>query len=250
MIYQEQQGDVTIVRLQHGKASALDVEFCDAIHATFQELRDAPAVVLTGTDSIFSAGVDLLRLLKEGAPYTREFLPALKRAMTTLFCFPRPLVAATNGHAIAGGCVIVAACDARLMAAGRGRIGVPELLVGVPFPMIALETMRFATPPQHLQEIVYSGASYLPEDACQRGLIDEVVDPEELLSRALDTATGLARIPRRAFELTKGELRRPCMEFIAQHGESHDRVVDEVWYAEDTMESIRTYMDAITKKRR
>ena len=134
MIERCQHEGILTLRLAHGKASALDVELLDAF---LQELdgvaEDVRAVILTGSGSIFSAGVDLFRLTQEGADYARHFLPLLSRFVRTLFAFPLPVVAAANGHAIAGGGVIVLAADARLMAEGAGRIGVPELLVGCPF---------------------------------------------------------------------------------------------------------------------
>jgi hypothetical protein len=113
---------------------------------------DARAVVLTGAGSIFCAGVDLFRVVDEGADYVRRFLPSLADVIRKLFMLPKPVVAAANGHAIAGGCILVAACDYRLMARGGGRIGVPELLVGVPFPAIALEILRFALAPERMQD--------------------------------------------------------------------------------------------------
>ena len=64
----------------------------------------------------------------------------------TLLTFPKPAVAAVNGHAIAGGCIIAAACDHRVMADGTGRIGVPELMVGVPFPSLPLEIVGSRVP--------------------------------------------------------------------------------------------------------
>ena len=97
--------------LTHGKANALDIEFCEAIAAHFAELRerDAKAVVLTGQGRMFSAGVDLIRLSDGGADYVRHFLPALHRLYDAVFFHPKPVVAAVNGHAIAGGCVLAAA---------------------------------------------------------------------------------------------------------------------------------------------
>src|SRR5262249_50428352 len=153
------------------------------------------AVVLTGTGSIFSAGVDLFRLTREGADYVRQLLPLLSRFLRALFGFPRPVVAAVNGHAIAGGCIIALACDARVMAAGGGRIGVPALLVGVPFPTAAVEIVRFAVPPDHLQSLIYTGRTLPVEDALDAGLVDEVVAPDALLTRAEEMAQQLALIP-------------------------------------------------------
>ncbi len=147
MIDISEQGEIAVVTMRHGKANAMDVEFCEAIAARFEELKKSKvkAVVLTGEGKIFSAGVDLVRALDGGADYFHKFLPALSKAFVTAFFFPRPVVAAINGHAIAGGCVLACCADRRLMAKGASRIGIPELLVGVPFPTIALEVMRFTT---------------------------------------------------------------------------------------------------------
>src|SRR5262245_17682571 len=151
MIERSQHEGILTLRLAHGKASALDVELLDALlHELDGVAEDVHALILTGTGSIFSAGVDLFRLTEEGADYVRRFLPLLSRFLRTLFSFPRPVVAAVNGHAIAGGCVIALACDARLMAEGDATIGLPELLVGVPFPTAAREIVRFAVPGEQL----------------------------------------------------------------------------------------------------
>lgn len=238
------------MRLQHGKANALDLELCEALHTSVEQQRGANAVVLTGTGSIFSAGVDLVRLLKEGEDYVHAFLPALRRCLTTLFEFPRPIVAAVNGHAIAGGCILAEACDHRVMCLGKGRIGVPELLVGVPFPMIAMETLRYAVPERHLRELVFGGATHAPREALELGLLDEVVEDELLLERSVERAAGLAKIPHGAFELAKRELRQPTLDFIAQHTEVQDHAVDEAWYCAEARDSIWAYMDAIASKGR
>src|SRR6266852_3631054 len=122
MIERQDDDGIVTLRLAHGKASALDAELLEALEQSLDEVgrSDARAVVLTGSGSIFSAGVDLFRLLNEGAPYVGRFFPLLVSAIRRLFLFPRPVVAAANGHAIAGGCILVAACDYRLMAAGNG----------------------------------------------------------------------------------------------------------------------------------
>ena len=114
-------GGIAIVRMNHGKANALDIELCDALAAQFEACRDAQtkAIVLIGQGGMFSAGVDLLRLCDAGAPYVRSFLPALHRLYQTVFLFPKPVVAAVNGHAIAGGCVLQA-CRPAHRRLGRG----------------------------------------------------------------------------------------------------------------------------------
>lgn len=204
MIERETQDDILLLRLAHGKASAMDVELCQALIGELRGAADAPAVVLTGSGTIFSAGVDLFRMTNEGAAYVDRFFPLLREILEVLFRFPRPIVAAVNGHAIAGGCLMAAACDYRLMSGGK--IGVPELLVGVPFPAVALEILRFATGTNAMQ-LAYSAATLPPEEARAKGLIDEVVSAKELMPRAMEAAKRLAAIPAESFRLTKLSLR-------------------------------------------
>ena len=146
---------IAVLTISHGKANALDIEFCDALATRFSDLRksDAKAVVLTGQGKIFSAGVNLKRLSEGGADYIRQFLPTLHRLYDAVFFHPKPVVAAINGHAIAGGAVLACCADRRIMTRDSGRIGVTEILVGVPFPVLAFEIVRFAVPSRYLSEL-------------------------------------------------------------------------------------------------
>ena len=243
MIERSQQEGILTLRLAHGKASALDVELLNALLRELEgAAEDVRAVILTGTGSIFSAGVNLVRLTREGADYVRRFLPLLSRLLCTLFTFPRPVVAAANGHAIAGGCILVLACDVRLMAEGAGTIGLPELLVGVPFPSAAREVVRFAVPRDKLQSLIYTGRTLPPRDALAAGLVDEVVVPGELPARAQEIARQLALVPPAVYRLTKQALRAEALERIERAGESQDRAALEVWSADETRALVREYL--------
>jgi enoyl-CoA hydratase len=234
---------ILTLRLAHGKASALDVELLEALLRELEgAAADVRAVILTGTGSIFSAGVDLFRLTREGADYVRRFLPLLSRVLRALFAFPRPVVAAANGHAIAGGCLLVLAADARLMAGGGGRIGVPELLVGVPFPTTALEVARFAVPRDKVQSLIYTGRTLQPQDALAAGLIDEVVAPADLQARAQEVARQFALIPPEVYRLTKQALRAETLERIDRASEAQDQAALKVWTAAETHAHIREYL--------
>ena len=136
MIRIEDRPPIRILRMEHGKVQALDIELLGALDAAVAraEADAVGAVVVTGSGSAFSAGVDLFQFVNGGAAYVDAFLPVLTSALLRLFSLPRPVVAAINGHAIAGGAIIAWCADMRLMAAGPGRIGIPELRVGVPFP--------------------------------------------------------------------------------------------------------------------
>jgi enoyl-CoA hydratase len=250
MIERSDNDGITTLRLAHGKASALDIEFIDALALAVAEVSasDARALILTGTGSIFSAGVDLFRLVDGGREYAERFVPALSRTLLELFSFPKPLVVAANGHAIAGGCIFTLAGDYRLMAAGSGRIGIPELLVGVPFPPSVIEAVRFAVPPQHLQMLIYTGRTFTPDDALRYGLIDEIAGPAALGSRAEEIAMQLAALPEQAFRLAKRQLRDRTISRAKHYANELDPTIMQLWSDEATHARIREYLAKTVKK--
>ncbi len=246
MIHIERRGRVSILRLDHGKVNAIDIELLQALVDSLAEVEkagpDGP-VVLTGSGSVFSAGLDLFRLLKGGVPYVDHLLQIFTPNVLRFFTFPRPVVAAINGHAVAGGCVLACACDYRVMAKGNATIGVPELRVGVPFPGVALEIMRFATSRERLQELLYLGKTYTPNEAYQRGLVDEIVDAESLIDRSCEVAESLAEVGAETFAITKRQLRAPSVGRIEQH-RLDEADVEQIWKAPATHAAIRSYLDA------
>jgi enoyl-CoA hydratase len=250
MIELSRRGDIAVLTMVHGKANALDLELLEAIVAQFDKLRSTPerAVVLTGQGRMFSAGVDLPRLADGGPDYVRRFLPALHRLYDTVFFFPKPVVAAVNGHAIAGGCVLQCCADKRIAAKDGGRIGVTELLVGVPFPAMAFEVMRFATAPQYFADGILSGSTFTTDVALARGLIDEVVEPAALLDRAVAAAETLAALPPRTFETTKRQIRQPVIDAMERHAPRVDKVAEEIWTSAATIEHVRGYVARTFKK--
>ena len=251
MIDLEHRGGVAVVRMVHGKANALDIDFCNALAAQVAAHRggDTKAVVLTGQGGMFSAGVNLYRLAEGGAAYVREFLPALHRLYDTVFFFPKPVVAAVNGHAIAGGCVLECCADRRIAAAGVGRIGVTELLVGVPFPPLAFEIMKFSTPPRYLADGMYSGATFTPDVAFARGLIDEVAPPDVLLDRAVAAAETLAALQPATFAQTKQQIRQSVNDAMERHGSRADAASTDIWASDATLGRVRDYVSrTLTKK--
>jgi enoyl-CoA hydratase len=248
MIERSLDAGILTLRLAHKKASALDIELLEALLDELNGIGDdTRAVVLTGTGWIFCAGVDLTRIADGGAAYAQRFVPLLSKFLRALFVFPKPIVAATNGHAIAGGCVIVESCDVRLMAAGTGKIGITELLVGVPFPAAAIETIRFAVPSSKLQQLIYTGLTLAPADALAWGLVDEVVPPEELVPRAQAIARQLAAVPAEVYAMTKKQLRADALARMDSSQENDAAAVAE-WASPQTHAAIKEYFARTVSK--
>lgn len=250
MIKNEMTDGIAILTLTHGKANALDIELCDALSERFADLHnsDAKAVVVTGQGAIFSAGVDLKRLSAGGAGYVRKFLPALHRLYEAVFFCRKPVIAAINGHAIAGGCVLACCADRRIMARDVGRIGVTEILVGVPFPALAFEIMRHATPPYFFTETILTGQTFPAEVAAHRGWINEAVKSPMLMERAMAAAKALAALSPAAFTQTKMQTRAAVSERVAQSGVATDKAVTDIWAAPATLAYVRDYVARTLKK--
>jgi len=155
---------------------------------------------------------------------------------------------ALAGLAIAGGFVIAQACDRRLCARGKATLGAPELKVGVPFPAIAVEILRRALPLERLHAILYTGRIVSAEVALAEGLVDELVDPEALLERALAAAHDLASVPARSFALTKRLVRGPALDSLARMQPAASRDVLEAWCSPEVLDAIGAYAARTLKK--
>ena len=249
MIDRKDLGDIRILRLAHGKVSAMDIELGEALLREMQDAATAPikAVIVTGTGSSFSAGVDLFRVVNDGPDYGRRFLPVLDGFLRAALTLPKPMVAALNGHAIAGGCILAACCDHRIMVEGSGRIGIPELAVGVPFPALPLQIMAARLTDAALHDLVFTGRTVQVDEARALGLIDEKCPAGMLIDRALETAERLAAIPAGAFALTKEAFYTPILERAESLADLNTRVVD-AWMQQHTYDTIRAYLEKTIKR--
>jgi enoyl-CoA hydratase len=238
----EPKGPVLVLTLDRPPANALNRDFFVELEALWPSIVDSAvrAVVVTGTGRFFSAGLDLFQVFAYPPAEQREFIDRFDRGFTSLFALEKPMIAAVNGHAIAGGAVLAGCADFRLMADGDGRAGVTEIQVGVPFPTSALEIVRFACAGPHLPELLYQGKTYPPREACARRLVDEVVPAAELMPRALALATELAGLSAVSFATSKRALRA---EFLARIAAAHARGEDPIW-AEWRTPEVKAAMEA------
>ena len=243
------EGPVAVLRLEHGKVNAMDLPLCDSLTEQLQALTSdtCRAVVITGAGSSFSAGVDLVQLTQGGADYVKRFLPSMDRVFHALLTFPKPLVGALNGHALAGGCIIAACCDHVVMAEGNGRVGVTELAVGVPFPMLPLEIVRARLTPRDARDLIYSARAVLPSEALTLGLVDEVVPAADMLSHAMEAATRLAAIPAVSFGITKRAFAATVLDRVRATA-AIDADTTAAWQGDEVLSHVRAFLDKRAKR--
>lgn len=243
------EGEIAVLRIDHGPANTLDTQSCRELVRRLEDAEAARAVVLTGTGDIFSAGVDLKKIRDGGPAYVSEFLPELSDALLAVFGFPRPVIAALNGPAIAGGAVLAAACDHRVMADGPGAIGVTELFVGLPFPLAAVEILRCAYGTPTLPWLTYGARIHLGAEALSRGLVDKLTPPDETEYWALHAARLYTELPAEAFAHTKAQIRQPFHERIAEYRHSDDPRVEHLWRSPAAQRSVKAFVERVLSRR-
>src|SRR6201997_2205282 len=239
-------GTVQVLTFSSGRVNAQDVELLQDLTGALGELKrsGAGALVVTGAGRAFSAGVDLNRVVEGGAGYTDRLIPALSEAFEAMFCYPGPTVAAINGAAIAGGCVLACACDRRLIGP-EAQIGASEVRVGVPFPVAALEVMRYACG-HHADDVLLGGRLYRGDEAVANGLAHRVV-ADDLVGAAVAEAADLGGIPAGAYRHTKVQLRGETLARMRAGG-AIDSEVRGMWGAEETQRRIAAYLEGLRRR--
>jgi enoyl-CoA hydratase len=230
----ERRGEVTVVRIDRPPANALDLKLLDEGRRCVQELATAPpgAVVLTGREQFFSAGMDLKVTPTLTPAGQRDAVAGINGLFAAWYAFPRPVVAAVNGHAIAGGLILALCADYRVGTTGPGRFGLTELRVGIPYPGVAMAVVRAELSTPVARKLVLRAHLVESAQAAELGLLDELVDGDPL-PRAMTLANELAALPAGAYEQTKRQLRAETIAAAAELAGSGDPMLAG-WLGEET----------------
>jgi enoyl-CoA hydratase/carnithine racemase len=224
-------GTAATLTLASDKVNALDLELLQEITAFVEYCEQEPevgALVVTGQGSVFSAGLNVNELLGNEKSFADVLLNELTVALGRLFQCPKPTVAAINGPAIAGGCLLALACDKRLIAE-EARMGVTELRVGVAFPIVAIELLKHACG-AHAEQLIFDAKLLDADDACRCGLAHQRFPRSELQSAALSDAETLGSLDARAYALAKASTRRSTLAAMEHEGgQLLDRQVRDHW---------------------
>lgn len=230
------------VRIERGKVNALDDQVVGELSACFRRLADDPlarGAVLTGTGKFFSFGFDIPRFLGYSREQFTRYLVAFTTLYRELFAHPKPVVAAINGHAVAGGCMLATACDARIMVGGKAKIGLNEIGFGSSVFAGSAAMLAFWTGARRAQEILYGAGLYSAEEARALGLVDAVADDAGLLDAARAAAQRHASREPAAFRSVKALLRKPVVDDMLEREPRSIQEFVEIWYSEPTWRNLQ-----------
>jgi enoyl-CoA hydratase len=207
-------GATAVVTLDDGKANALTDASIQALSAAVDRAeREARALVLVGRPQRFSAGFDL-KTMTAGPERAKALLRAGSEMYVRLYGTPLPLVIACTGHALAGGALLLLTGDVRLGAEGPFKVGLNEVAIGMPLPVLGMALAKDRLSSSELVRATLHAHAYDPIGAVRAGYLDEVVAPEALLDRAKAEAARLGAFSRAAYGATKTRLRGATMAHI------------------------------------
>ena len=212
--------------MDDGKANAINVEMIDHLWTALDKAEaEAEALVLAGRAGVFSAGLDL-GVLRAGGDASMLLIHRTTDICLRLAEFPRPVVAACTGHALALGAVLLMCCDLRLCAAGDFKIGFNEVAIGLPLPELVVGLARQRLSRRHLVLACNSAKIYSPYEAIDVGFLDEA-NALHVTSYATQAAAEMARhIEPEAFATTRRTMTGRLGETIIRHAGSFANIRD------------------------
>lgn len=242
---------VATIVMNEGKGNSLDPVVVRRIREAVREVgaSGARAAVLTGTGSIFSGGLNLPILSQMEREQLKPFIDDFTDMLLELITAPFALVAAINGHAIAGGAILALCCDYRVMAKDDYRIGLNEVDLGIRFPIAALEVALHALPILARTDVILMGRLLGPEEAQAVGMVHQLADPALLLQSARTVAFELASKPRESLATLKKDLARDLLRRVREHRESSNDEFLDSWFSPDTRQRVRSLSEALTAPR-
>lgn len=233
---------IAVVTMNKGKVNPINADALADMQDCFGKLGSdgsVRAVILTGSDKFFSFGFDVPELLTYSRDVFKTFLIGFNRLLTDLFVFPKPLIGAINGHAVAGGCMLALTTDYRVMVQEKARMSLNEINIGASVFAGPVEMLRFCVGSRKAELVLTSGQMYEPKEASDMGLVDKLSAPDRVMAEALEIATTYSEKNAGAFRSIKYLLRKPIVDsYLNREEASIDEFID-IWLSEESQTQLR-----------
>jgi len=210
----EIQENIAVFTIDHPPTNSINSEVLKGLEEIIDRVNaeeELKGLILTGTGRIFSSGFDLVTFTTfEGPEHIVQWFKYDEEVMYKLFTCSKPVVAAINGHASAGGLIVAQACDYRMMVNDpKAKVGMPEIKLGMSLSPSHCEIMRFGLETQrNWKEVIYKGERITAPVALEMGIIDELVDAADLLEKAKAKVREYIDTANRPFMKIKADYRK------------------------------------------
>ena len=244
-VHIERIDNVAVVKMDRPPANALDLSFVRELASALEQVQSdgAGAMVLTGVGDFFSAGLDLKIVPAYGERKQTEMILAMGRMIGRLYAYPRPTVAAVNGHAVAAGTLLTLACDYRIGTRGEYRFGLTGAQVGIPYPVAAQAIIEAELGPATRRNMLLGGGQFGPEEALEKGVLDELASADDVVDRAIAVARERSALPSDAYEKIKLQLRAAALRRIHDANEAGGDPFLGAWLTPDSADASAQALD-------
>ncbi|WP_052374538.1 enoyl-CoA hydratase/isomerase family protein [Chondromyces apiculatus] len=249
-IHRTQEESVAVLTLELGRSNAINGAFIEEVNGALDALEgDAgvKAVVVTGQGKIFCVGLDLVETTALEADALAQFVDAFDAMFLRLATFPKPVVAAINGHAIAGGCLLAMSADYRVMAAGKARIGVNEAALGLSLPSASFEVARRGIPAASWTEALFEGRLFEAEEALKAGLVHKLA-ASDVVAEAVEVGKRLSAGSPKAVRVLKADLVAPLVASVTAHREERRARFLGCWNSAEAQARIGKVREQLVRK--
>ncbi len=207
--------DISIITLDDGKANVFSPKMIQDVNECLDKVpTESGAIIIIGREGMFSAGFDLKIISAGDIQATMDMSLSGFKLLSRIFSFPRPILAACSGHGIALGTFLLCCCDYRVGVKGDFMIGANEMRTNMVIPIPILELISHRVSASHKYRAILGAEMYSIESGLEAGLIDEIVDPENLMETAMLKAKDLATMGHPSYTLTKELLIREPLQKI------------------------------------
>ena len=207
------------ITMDDGKANSMNWIFFEEMGKSMDQAANdgAKVLVIAGRPGFFSGGLDLKLLPTLSASEMRDFATKFARTMLRVFSFPIPTIAASTGHAVAGGAMLTFACDRRFAIDGPYRIQMNETSIGIALPSWMFLIARSAIPIRWQNEALLHAKAYNPKEAFERGILDTVAQDTASLKTQVETsASELINLNLPAYKTSKDNLRKAEIKHVIE----------------------------------
>jgi len=216
LIRYELRENVAVLMMDDDKANALSPVMITALNDALDRAEsEAKAVLLVGREKRLSAGFDL-KVMTESFDAMSSLVLSGANLMLRLYLYPRPVVIACTGHALAAGAILLLVADTRIGASGDFKIGLNEVSIQMTLPVFAMELARDRLSKRHFSSATTQARIYDPHGAHDAGYLDRVVPADQLFNIAFEAARKLAGLPDPAFPNTKLRERSATVQRIRE----------------------------------
>ena len=251
MIKVSQKGQIQIIELNRPKVNAINAELIRSIHNQLNQSeknKSIKGIILTGSNGVFSAGLDIISLYDKDIKYMKSFWFLFSDLLLKIYSYPKIIFSALSGHSPAGGTVLSIMTDYRIMSKGSFLIGLNEVAVGLSMPIGIGRVFQSLLGERIAEKMTLTGELVNPARAQSVGLIDEIVDSNKLMNHTISIMEEWFKLPFEKQIQSKLSLRGDIIKLMKKSSKKENEMFLKAWFSDECRLTMKGIINKLSKK--